>query len=149
MKTHYRIWLLSALMTCVVVTMMGCASAAPATNTSDQPVTSKLTEIQARQIIENALQAYNTNDRAGYVRDMDDAMKSMLSESGFKQLHDASKQQNGKFVSIAKIELAKGKTPGYIRWEAETVFEKTKLKAVFAFKQDGDKVTGVTFETIN
>lgn len=145
MNTFKRLMIIGIALTLFGLTIAGCANASTG---SDQPVTSKLTEAQARQMIASALQAYNANDHAGYVRDMDDAMKGVLTEAGFKQLYDSGMQQYGKFISISKIALVKAQTPGFIRWDTEMQFEKVKLKGEFAFKQDGDKIAGARYEVI-
>ncbi|HEX5809812.1 MAG TPA: DUF3887 domain-containing protein [Anaerolineales bacterium] len=122
----------------IAVLIAGCGSAAPT-----GPVTSALTEEQAREIAIRALtNGYNNDDRDAYVVDMDDSMRSAITADAFVNAIKPYKDAYGNFVSIETAELSPANTSGYVRWTFTSKFEKGTLYFLLVFPEDGKKVTG-------
>lgn len=109
--------------------------------------TSKLSLLQAANIAENAMQGFNNADYAVWVNNWSDKMKAAIKERDFKVALEQLRGL-GKFRYFTKAELVKAKTPGFVRWQFDGVFEKGAYRFVFTFAQDGDKVEGVLTEAI-
>ncbi len=107
---------------------------------------SPLTQEQVTQIADDALTALNTGDYTAYTRHFSGMMKSVVSESAFKELRDQLASVAGKFVSIEKVERLPAQTQGYIRWTFTVNFEKTQGKLALVIKENGDQIEGVHFE---
>jgi hypothetical protein len=131
----HKILLAAALI--VVLAIAACGSA------PGGPVTSALTEDQARAIAENALAGLNAGDYAAWSRDWDAAMKAAIQEADFLAYRDGVLADYGQFVSIEGVDLRPGKTAGNVRWEFLTTFDKGKLLITLVFAADGTHVVGV------
>jgi hypothetical protein len=108
-----------------------------------KPVTSALTEAQARALADGALQGFAAGDYARWSRDWSDAMKASIGESAFLAFREQATSAYGRFLSISDVQLAAGKDRGYVRWNVTTVFERGRLRFGFAFQADGTTVEGV------
>jgi hypothetical protein len=134
--TAFRKVMLAAVVIALLV-VAACGSA-PA-----GPVTSALTEDQARAIAENALAGLNTGDYAAWSRDWDAAMKGAIQEADFLAYRDGVLADYGQYVSVESISLTPAKTAGNVRWEVLANFEKGSLLITFVFAMDGQQVVGI------
>ncbi len=129
----------------LILSTAACGAAAPAPT---GPVTSALTEAQAREMGENAFQAINSGDYAAWTRDWSDAMKAAIPAKDFQAWREQLVQTQGQYQSLLAIELQPGKDPRFIRWIYTLQFEKGKGHITFSLLQDGSKIDGVFSEAI-
>lgn len=114
-----------------------------APSNAEQTVTSMLSQEQALEMGENALQAINSGDYAAWSRDWSDTMKKAINEKTFQTFRDATLRDYGRYQSIAEVRLAPGRTSGTTRWEFITHFEKGDLLFYLAFYENSVEVDGV------
>ena len=135
----------SKITTLFVLLIVALVATACGSQTSNEPPTSALTQEQAVEVATNALaNGYNNGDSAAYLRDMDEGMKSVVTQDGFIQFIQPYKDNYGNFVSVESAELSHAKTNGYVRWTFTCTFEKGTLYFALVFPKDGNKAAGAT-----
>lgn len=141
MNTNFlRIVTLAAVLAATLAAA-ACGLAEPAA--APPAPTSRLTEAQAAEMAENALQALNSGDYAAWSRDWSDTMKAAIKDADFQAFRQEFRQIYGDYVSLEKLELTPGQAPGTIRWAATGQFANGRARLNFAFFSDSDKIDGV------
>ena len=121
-----------------------CGAAAPA---AAGPVTSTLTEAQAREAGENAFQALNSGDYAAWSRDWSAAMKAAISEQDFLAWREQVVQSQGQYQAITALELQPGLDERYFRWVYTLQFEQGSGRITLSFLKEDNRIVGVFPET--
>jgi len=109
---------------------------------------SVLSQDQATEILENAMQGFQNGDYAAWSRDWSDAMKNAIPEKTFLDFREQVTAQYGQFVSIQSVEIQPGAEEGYVRWVATCDFEKAQIRMNFSFLNDDIEVEGVFPEAV-
>ena len=129
----------------LLVTAVACGGK----KTDSQSATSLLTEEQAAEMAENALQAFNDGNYAGWSRDWSDTMKGAIKEADFLAYRQQVKAALGEYQSIESITLTPGNNKGYVRWVVVTQFENGRMQFSFGFAEDGRLIEGVFPELLS
>lgn len=142
MKTKF-----TTLFVLLIVALLASACGS-ADSASQGEAVSVLTQEEATEMIDSALQALNTGDYAAWSRDWDDAMKAAIPDSAFQEYRNQVVAAYGQYVSLESVEIQPGKTKGYVRWVAIANFEKGKICFTFGFESDGRQITAVLPEPV-
>ena len=143
MKTKF-----TTLFVLLVIAVLASACGGSASDVPQGEAVSVLTKEEATEMIDSALQAFNTGDYATWSRDWDDAMKAMIDEKGFQEYRNQVVAAYGQYVSLESVEIQPGVNEGYVRWVAIANFEKGKIKFGFGFLNDGREITAVLPEAV-
>lgn len=127
----------------VAVLASACGGSAP-----QDEATSILTQEEATEIAENAMQGLADGDYAAWSHDWSYAMKNAIREDAFLDFREQVTAQYGRFVSIQSVEIQPGAQEGYVRWVATCDFEKAQIKMNFSFLSDGVEIEGVFPELV-
>jgi hypothetical protein len=136
---------LTTLFVLLIVAVL--ASACGGSSTQGEAA-SVLTQAEATEIAENAMQGLADGDYTAWSRDWSDAMKNGISEKAFLDYRSQLTAQYGQFVSIESVTMEPGKKQGYVRWAAICNFENGKVKFNFSFENDGRLIEGVSPEEV-
>lgn len=117
--------------------MLVAACGAPNTD-----VESPISEDQAIEMAEDALQALNDGDYAGW----SETMKSAIDEQAFRALREQVQAQLGDYVAIKSAMGGPGESPGFFRWTFQVEFEQSDYGMWFGFKQGSPLIEGVQLE---
>jgi hypothetical protein len=131
----------------VLLTVAVLASACGGTAPQGEAV-SILSQEEATEIVENAMQGLADGDYATWSRDWSDTMKNAIPEKAFLDYRSQLTAQYGQFVSIESVTIEPGKTQGYVRWAAVCNFENGKVKFNFSFENAGRLIEGVLPEDV-
>lgn len=118
---------------------------AACTETTD-PLASPVSEEQAIEMAENALQGFNNGDYEAWSRDWSDAMKSAIDEDAFLVFRDQFHAQLGDYTDLIEVSGDQGADPGTYRWTYDIQFEDGAYRMWFGFKEGSTLIEGVTFE---
>ncbi|HSL30284.1 MAG TPA: DUF3887 domain-containing protein [Anaerolineales bacterium] len=135
-----------SLFVLVVISVLAAACGTPAAPQGE--AVSALTPEEAENMIENALQAFNTGNYATWSHDWDDDMKAVIKEADFKTYRDQVVAVYGQYLSLESLEIQPGQQKGNVRWVAIANFEKGKIKFGFGFPSDGRLIKGVFPEAV-
>lgn len=113
---------------------------------TSNPVGSPVSEEQAMEMADNALQAFNTGDYAGWSRDWSETMKSAIDEQAFLAFREQAQAQLGDYVAIKSAAGSPGETAGFYRWTFQVQFEQADYGIWFGFKEGSPLIEGVQFE---
>lgn len=136
--TRVRLRWIAALLSGAVL-MAACGG-------TPNPVGSPVSEEQAIEMAESALQAFNAGDYAGWSQDWSETMKSAIDEQAFLAFRDQALAQLGDYVAIKSVAGAPGETAGFYRWTFEVHFEQADYGIWFGFKEGSPLIEGVQFE---
>lgn len=120
-------------------TLAACAQSSAA-------VASPVSEDQAVEMAERALQGFNDRDYETWSADWSPAMKEAIDESAFLSFRDQARAQLGDYVEISKVTGATGSDPGTYRWTFDVQFERGPYRMWFGFKEGSSLIEGVTLE---
>lgn len=137
---------LSTVFVLLIVAVL--VSACGTSNASQGEPVSILSQKEATEILENAMQGFQRGDYAAWSRDWSYAMKNAIREDAFLDFREQVTAQYGQFVSIRSIEIRPGAKAGYVRWVATCDFEKAQIMMNFSFLNDGVEVDGVFPELV-
>lgn len=126
-----------------VLLIVAVIASACGASTSQGEVVSVLSQDEATDIIENAMQGFNDGDYAAWSRDWSYTMKNTIREENFLDFREQVITQYGQFVSIVSVTMEPGKNQGYVRWVAICNFEKGKIRMNFSFPDDDVVIEGV------
>jgi hypothetical protein len=107
------------------------------------PVTSALDEGAARSLVEHALGGLEAGDYAAWSRDWSPAMKAGIGADAFLAYRSQLTEAVGRYLGLESLELVKGQTRGYVRWNAVAQFEGGRVRFGFGFSERGTLVEGV------
>lgn len=110
------------------------------------PVASPVSEEQAIEMAENALQGFNERDYATWSRDWSDTMKSAIDENGFLSFRDQFHGQLGNYTQLTGVSGSQGADQGTYRWTYDIQFENGAYRMWFGFKEGSTLIEGVSFE---
>jgi len=113
---------------------------------SSDPVASPISEDQAIEMAENALQAFNDGDYAAWSRDWSETMKSAIDEEAFLAFRDQFHAQLGDYTAVTNVTGAQGSDRGTYRWTYDIQFENGAYRMWFGFKGESPLIEGVSFE---
>lgn len=136
------------LTTLFVLLLVAVLASACRTSAPQGEVISILSQDEATEILENAMQGFQNGDYAAWSRDWSYAMKNAIREDAFLDFREQVSAQYGQFVSIQSIEIQPGAKEGYVRWVATCDFEKAQIKMNFSFLSDGVEIEGVFPEVV-
>lgn len=123
----------------VIVTVTACAQSSAA-------VPSPVTEEQAVQMAESALEGFNAGDYVLWSADWSPTMKQAIDEDAFLAFRDQFHSQLGDYVEIAEVTGSPGADAGTFRWTFDVEFENGAYQMWFGFKQGSTLIEGVSFE---
>lgn len=123
----------------VVIVLAACG----ATSTS---VGSPISEEDAVQMAENALEAFNGGDYAAWSRDWSETMKSAIDEEAFLSFREQFHAALGDYTAITDVTGAPGADSGTYRWTFDVQFERDDYRMWFGFKEGSRLIEGVSFE---
>lgn len=112
------------------------------------PVTSALTEQEARSLVEHALSGFDAGDYAAWSRDWSPAMKAAIGAETFLAFRSQLTDAVGRYQGLESLELVKGSTRGFVRWNAVAVFERGRVRFGFGFAERAALVQGVFPEVL-
>lgn len=121
----------------VVVAIAACGPAAgsdPGLRTVDQE--------RATEMAQDALQALNDGDYAGYSEHWSDEMKAAIKEADFLAFRDQVMANLGEYVSIEDVELT-SVAEGTYRYVFTVAFERGEADLAFGFHEGSNQVQGV------
>ncbi len=127
----------------VAVLATACGTSAP----QDETV-SALSQDQAAEILENAMQGFQNGDYAAWSRDWSYKMKNAIREDTFLDFREQVTAQYDQFVSIDSVTMEPGKNQGYVRWVATCTFDKGQIRMNFSFPDDDVVIEGVFPEAV-
>lgn len=130
---------LALVLLAVALFLTACAS-------ESETVESPITEDQATEMAENALQGFNDRDYAAWSRDWSDTMKAAIDEDAFYAFRDQYHGELGDWVSINDLSGGPGADAGTYRWTYDLEFENGDYQMWFGFKEGSALIEGVTFE---
>lgn len=133
-----RIGLLAGLL-CGAILLAACGG-------NSAPVASPITEAEAVEMAENALEAFNRGDYAAWSRDWSQTMKSVIDEKAFLSFREDYHDTLGDYVAITGVAGAQGKASGTYRWTYDIAFERGEYRMWFGFKSGSPLIEGVSFE---
>lgn len=136
---------LTTLFVLLIITVLASACGGSA---AEGEAVSVLTQEEATEIAENAMQGLANGDYAAWSRDWSDTMKGAIPEKAFLDFRKQVTGQYGQFVSIESVIMEPGKKQGYVRWAALCNFENGKVKFNFSFENDGRLIEGVLPEAV-
>lgn len=113
---------------------------------TSNPVGSPVSEEQAIEMADSALQALNAGDYAGWSRDWSETMKSAIDEQAFLAFREEARAQLGDYVAIESVTGAPGETSGFYRWTFQVQFEQADYGIWFGFREGSPLIEGVQFE---
>lgn len=113
---------------------------------TSNPVRSPVSEDQAIEMADNALQAFNAGDYAGWSQDWSETMRSAIDEQAFLAFREQAQAQLGDYVAIKSAAGAPGETAGFYRWTFQVQFEQADYGIWFGFKEGSSLIEGVQFE---
>ncbi len=122
-----------------VSTLAACAQPSAA-------VASPVTENQAVEMAERALEGFNDGDYAAWSGDWSPAMKAAIDESAFLAFRDQAHALLGDYVEITGVTGAAGSDPGTFRWTFDVQFERGPYRMWLGFKEGSSLIEGATFE---
>ena len=114
-----------------------------------EPIESPITQDQATEMAENALQAFNDRDYTAWSRDWSETMKSAIDEDAFLAFRDQYHDQLGDWRAITEVSGAPGSDEGTYRWTFDLEFEGGGYRMWFGFKEGSPLIEGVSFEEID
>lgn len=110
------------------------------------PVESPVSEDQAIEMAENALEAFNEGDYSAWSRDWSETMKSAIDEQAFLAFRDEFHAQLGDYTAVTNVTGAQGSDRGTYRWTYDIQFENGDYRMWFGFKEGSPLIEGVSFE---
>ena len=110
------------------------------------PIGSPITEEQATEMAENALQAFNDRDYTAWSRDWSETMKSAIGEDAFFAFRDQYHGQLGNWIAITNVSGGPGADERTYRWTYDLDFENGEYRMWFGFKEGSPLIEGVSFE---
>lgn len=143
MKTKF-----TTLFVLLVVAVLASACGGSASDAPQGEAVSALTQEETTEMINSALQAFNTGDYATWSRDWDDDMKAAIDDAAFQDYRNQVVAAYGQYVLLESVEIQPGVNEGYVRWVAIANFEKGKIKFAFGFLNDGREITAVLPEAL-
>lgn len=132
-----RIALIAGLLVVAMVTACAQSSAA---------VPSPVTEEQAVQMAESALEGFNARDYVLWSADWSPTMKQAIDQEAFLAFRDQFHSQLGDYVEIAEVTGSQGSDAGTFRWTFDVEFENGSYRMWFGFKRGSTLIEGVSFE---
>jgi hypothetical protein len=111
-------------------------------------VTSALSQQEARSLVEHALSGFAAGDYGAWSRDWSPAMKSAIGADAFLSFRDQLTGAVGRYQRLEGLELVKGRTRGFVRWNAIAVFERGRVRFGFGFSERATLVEGVFPEVL-
>jgi Protein of unknown function (DUF3887) len=139
---------LSVLFVLSVVVLVSAACGSTPANVPQGTAESVLNQQEASRLIDNALQALNTGDYAGWSQDWADDMKAAIKDSDFQSYRQQVMAQYGQYIALESIEIQPGLNADRVRWVAVAGFEKGKIKYTFSFLPEGRQVKGIFPEAV-
>jgi hypothetical protein len=139
---------LSVLFVLSVVVLVSAACGSTPANVPQGKAESVLSQQEASRLIDNALQALNTGDYAGWSQDWADDMKAAIKDSDFQSYRQQVMAQYGQYIALESIEIQPGLNADRVRWVAVADFEKGKIKYTFSFLPEGRQVKGIFPEAV-
>ena len=139
---------LTTLFVLWIVAVSIAACGAPSSSSPQGKAESVLSQEEASDLIDNALQALNTGDYAAWSQDWADDMKAAIKDSDFQEYREQVVAQYGQYVALDSIEIQPGINADRVRWVAVADFEKGKIRYTFSFLPDGKQVKGVFPEAV-
>lgn len=127
----------------MLFTLLVTAVACGGSNTADQEAVSVLTQAQATELAENAMQGFASGDYAVWSRDWSQTMKNGINEAAFLAYRQEVSKVMGAYQSIESVTMAPSTTEGYVRWVVVANFENGQMEFAFSFPQDGKLVEGI------
>lgn len=143
MKVRY-----ATLFVLVVAAVVISACGAAPDSAPQGEARSVLTQDEAARMIDHALEALNTGDYESWSRDWDEAMKTAIKASDFKEYRDQVAAQYGQYVELESLEMLPGLQAGNVRWVAVASFEKGRIRYTFGFENDGRLIKGIFPEAV-
>lgn len=132
-------WLVVLALFLAFSTLAACARSSAA-------VPSPVTEEQAVEMAERALEGFNHGDYALWSGDWSPEMKAAIDEAAFLSFRDQTHELLGDYVEITGVTGAPGSDPGTFRWTFDIQFEHGPYRMWFGFKEGSPLVEGVVFE---
>lgn len=126
--------------------LLGIAVLLAACQSESEPVESPITEVQATEMAENAMRAFNESDYTAWSRDWSETMKAAISEQAFLAFRDQYHGQLGNWVAVTNVTGSPGADEGTYRWTFDLEFENGVYRMWFGFKEGSPLIEGVTFE---
>lgn len=136
-RANQRMVVLAFLL--AVSTLAACAQSSAA-------VPSPVSEEQAVEMAERALQGFNNGDYEAWSADWSPKMKDAIDESAFLSFRDQAHALLGDYVEISKVTGAAGADAGTFRWTFDVQFEGGPYRMWLGFKEGSSLIEGVTFE---
>ena len=131
-----------------MATILIAALLLAACGSTSGPVGSPITEDQATEMAENALQAFNERDYTAWSRDWSETMKGAIGEDAFFAFRDQYHGQLGNWVAITNVNGGPGVDEGTYRWTFDLEFENGGYRMWLGFKEGSPLIEGVSFEEI-
>ncbi len=113
---------------------------------SSAAVPSPVTEEQAIEMAERALEGFNDGNYAAWSGDWSPEMKAAIDEASFLSFREQAHALLGDYVEIAGVTGAAGSAAGTVRWTFDIQFERGPYRMWFGFKEGSPLIEGVTFE---
>jgi hypothetical protein len=107
-----------------------------------------VTEAQALEMADSALQAFNDRDYAAWSRDWSETMKAAIDEEAFLSFRDEYHAELGNWTGISNAVGGPGAAAGSYRWTFDLDFENGPYRMWFGFKEGSPLIEGVSFEDI-
>ncbi len=130
----------------VVLALFLAFSTLAACAQSSAAVPSPVTEDQAIEMAERALEGFNAGDYAVWSGDWSPEMKAAIDETAFLSFREQAHALLGDYVEITGVTGAAGSDAGTFRWTFDVQFERGPYRMWFGFKEGSPLVEGVTFE---
>lgn len=120
-----------------------------ACGSASDPIESPITEEQATEMAENALEAFNDRDYTAWSRDWSESMKAAIDEDAFLAFRDQYHGQLGNWTAITNLSGGPGADEGTYRWTYDLEFENGVYRMWFGSKEGSPLIEGVSFEEIS
>lgn len=109
-------------------------------------VESPVSEAQAMEMAERALDGFNRGDYAAWSQDWSETMKNAIDEAAFLAFRDPTYAELGNYRAISSAIGSQGADPGTYRWTFDIEFEQGNYQMWFGFKEGSPLIEGVSFE---
>lgn len=130
----------------ITIAVVALAILVSACGGSSGPISSPVTEEQAVEMAESALEAFSTGNYATWSEHRSPATKGAIGEDDFFGFREQFQGALGDYVSISYVTGAEGKDRGTYRWTFDIEFEKGDYRMWFGFKEGSALIEGVSFE---
>lgn len=142
LTSNSRRWITTLVAIGLFAFVAACGTAA---GSSDSNTVSPITQTEAIEIAEQAMQGFNERDYAQWAGDWSEAMQAAIDEDAFLGFRDTYHGQLGDFVAVTSVTGAPGNDPGVYRWTFDLEFENGQYGMYLAFTEDSKKVEGIQF----